>query len=273
MGRVAALVIGLISLLALGLAGSASADPSADYVFTVNGGTIAPEEEAKASFEGFIRFTTSRPFVPVHSTFGCQVTITINVEGPSKGRLELWEPTTGTCVETGVFKGCILVHDTNNPPWQIGFAYTGFTTDERTAYKTNKTTTIFTTGADTEIIKSTKEYHETEEAQETEEMSEEEETVETEETEETEVLGATEVIEVIKPLTLHYGYAGCVLPTSHYVYEFLDMEPTLDEEGNIAHLDVHGTATNGVTTLSGSFTPEKLPGEPVLGLEHVPQNR
>ena len=89
------------------------------YQWTADGETLGFGEEATAAFEGFFGWTIPSPIVPVHSTFGCPVTITIIAVGLSGGEIESYNPTTANCSGTGIYAGCKLKGDTTNPPWNI----------------------------------------------------------------------------------------------------------------------------------------------------------
>jgi hypothetical protein len=73
----------------------------------------------QAPFEGFIDFTIPPPGVPVHSTFGCEVTGIVEVRGPTTAEITKFDPTTTTCVGTGIFTTCKLKAHTNNVPWNV----------------------------------------------------------------------------------------------------------------------------------------------------------
>ena len=117
------LLLASMALAAVAFAVPATASAKTD-VWTADGETLGPGEEATAGFEGFLAFTTPQPAVPVHSTYGCQVTVAINAVGEAGGTVEAFNPTTGTCEGTGVFTGCKLKEHTTNPPWNINVATT-----------------------------------------------------------------------------------------------------------------------------------------------------
>jgi hypothetical protein len=94
---------------------AAPAVASAD-VWTDDGVALEEEQTAVQAFEGELSFSIKTPFP---STFGCQVTVLIEAEGPSGGRVTSFSPTTETCAGNGVFTGCKLVGDSNNGPWNI----------------------------------------------------------------------------------------------------------------------------------------------------------
>ena len=106
------------------LAFTVPATASAVDVWTVDGETLGPGEEATQAFEGFFGFTTPIPIVPVHTTFGCEITITINAVGQSGGTVEVFNKTTETCKGTGVFGGCTVKSHSSNPPWAIDISTT-----------------------------------------------------------------------------------------------------------------------------------------------------
>jgi hypothetical protein len=114
--------------------GSASASPSGTYQlvkdeefgghgWTYDGGTIEEQVVVSESYEGRFEFTTPPPAVPVHTTFGCNVTITVQVTGTEDGtghaEVTTYNPTTSTCTGTGAFTGCVLVNDVANPSWTV----------------------------------------------------------------------------------------------------------------------------------------------------------
>ena len=72
---------------------------------------------------------------------------------------------------------------------------------------------------------------------------------------------------VTGPITLHSQFTGCAFSTFHLVFNSFAVVPTLDEEGNITALHISGTATNGLTTTSGTFTFESE--QPSLGIEQT----
>jgi hypothetical protein len=84
------------------------------------GFTLGEWEEASETYEGFLGFTVPTPVLPVHSTFGCEVTIQVTAVANSAMVTQL-SPTTSTCAGTGVFLGCKLANDSSNPPWEIDF--------------------------------------------------------------------------------------------------------------------------------------------------------
>ena len=114
----------LASMALAAVAFAAPATASAVDVWTADGDTLGPGNEATAGFEGFINFTTPPPAVPVHSSFGCQVTVAIKAVGEAGGTVESFNPTTDTCQGTGIFVNCKLKEDTSNPPWNISIAST-----------------------------------------------------------------------------------------------------------------------------------------------------
>jgi hypothetical protein len=114
----------LLAMAAAAIAAFAiPASASAYTNWTANGVTLGAEETAVETYEGFLTFTTPTPAVPVHSTFGCQVTAKIHVEG-NTGKVTQFSPTTSTCEGTGVFAGCKLKSDTSTVPWTTHFTPT-----------------------------------------------------------------------------------------------------------------------------------------------------
>jgi hypothetical protein len=99
--------------------------------WTYNGAVIEEGSKVQEEYEGFLSFTTPPPAVPIHSTFGCEVTVVVQVEGTENetGHAEVtqFSPTTGTCVGTGVFTNCKLKADSSNPPWTVDINATDLT--------------------------------------------------------------------------------------------------------------------------------------------------
>lgn len=72
--------------------------------------TLGEGVTANQSFEGFLQFTAGAA-----GTFGCNVTVEVEAEGPAGGRITKFNPTTSSCVGTGPgFSGCVLKEDFNN---------------------------------------------------------------------------------------------------------------------------------------------------------------
>jgi hypothetical protein len=119
-----ALAVG--ALVALAVPAMASADQ-----WTYDGAPIGLGEEVQEEYEGFLSFTTPPPAVPVHSTFGCEVTVVVQVTGTEDETghafVTQFSPTTGTCVGTGVFTNCKLKADSSNPPWTVDINATDLT--------------------------------------------------------------------------------------------------------------------------------------------------
>jgi len=87
--------------------------------------------EVVETYEGLLSFTTPSPPLPVHSTFGCQVTVAIVATGTANGtghaEVVEFNPTTTECSGTGVFTGCHLIADESNPPWTVDIGATDLT--------------------------------------------------------------------------------------------------------------------------------------------------
>jgi hypothetical protein len=98
-----------MALAALAVPASASADSWADAGTPIEAGA-----DITQPYEGFLQFNTGPTGI-----FGCDVTVTITTEGPHVAEVTKFSPTTSTCVGTGAFKGCVLVKDTSNVPWDI----------------------------------------------------------------------------------------------------------------------------------------------------------
>jgi hypothetical protein len=108
--------------IAFAIPATASALPKTDGTHWTNGNQhkiVNNGVSISAPFEGFLDFTTPMPPAPVHSTFGCEVTAIIKVTGPTTAEATKFEPTTTTCVGTGIFAGCKLKAHTNNLPWTV----------------------------------------------------------------------------------------------------------------------------------------------------------
>jgi hypothetical protein len=102
----------LLAIVVVALAAPAAA--SADQ-WTGEGETIGAEEAVSESYEGFISFTTPSPPLPVHSTFGCEMTMRIVVFGSESGTGNASVSEFGanplTCKGTGIFAECLLSAD------------------------------------------------------------------------------------------------------------------------------------------------------------------
>ncbi len=107
-----------MALAAIAFAVPASASAASTH-WTDDDVVVDPGVNITAPFEGFLKFTVAPPFVPVHSTFGCQVTIKVNVTGPTAAQITEFRPTTTVCEGTGIFSGCQLEEDKSNLPWNI----------------------------------------------------------------------------------------------------------------------------------------------------------
>ncbi len=111
-----------LAAIAFAVPATASALPKTDGTHWTNGDehpVVNDEVEIKAPFEGFIDFTAPMPPFPIHSTFGCEVTMTVAVKGPTVADVTEYRPTNGTCLGTGIFAGCLLKADMNNAPWNV----------------------------------------------------------------------------------------------------------------------------------------------------------
>jgi len=111
-------LLAVMALVAVVVAIPASA--SAD-VWTDNGIQLGEGETANQSFEGFLQLNAG-----ANGTLGCQVTVEIEAEGPSGGRITKFNPTTSTCEGTKVFAGCVVTSDSSNigGGWNISSAST-----------------------------------------------------------------------------------------------------------------------------------------------------
>ncbi len=107
-----------MALAAIAFAVPASASAASTH-WTDDHEVVSSPANITAPFEGFLKFTVAPPFVPVHSTFGCQVTIKVNVTGPTAAQITEFRPTTTECLGTGVFTGCQLEEDVSNVPFSI----------------------------------------------------------------------------------------------------------------------------------------------------------
>ena len=104
----------LAALVAFAVPATASADTWAH-----NGVALSPEQDMTQSYEGFLQFNTGAT-----GTFGCDVTIKITTNGPHAAQVTEFNPTTGTCVGTVAFKGCKLIADKSNVPFNVSNAAT-----------------------------------------------------------------------------------------------------------------------------------------------------
>jgi len=177
------------------------ATASAADQWTYEDAVIPNGTEVAESYEGFLQFTSPSPPLPVHSTFGCQVTVVIAAEGTAggTGHAEVVEfnPTTTECTGTGVFTGCHLIGDTSNPPWTVD-------------------------------------------------------------------IHASD-LKVTGPITTHNEYTSCPVGSeTNLAFESVTAQTTSTTAG-IQTIHIHGVATNGVTTTSGTFHAE---GEGLLGVDY-----
>lgn len=108
-----------MAVAAIAFAAPASAMAQHGTHWTDNHEVIEPSVTREAPFEGFLDFTIAPPNVPVHSTFGCEVTGIIQATGPTNGQITKFAPTTNTCVGTGIFAKCELETHTANVPWTV----------------------------------------------------------------------------------------------------------------------------------------------------------
>ncbi|HEX5712776.1 MAG TPA: hypothetical protein VFX85_05635 [Solirubrobacterales bacterium] len=104
----------LAALVAFAVPATASADTWAD-----EGVAIAAGADITQAYEGFLQFNTGAT-----GTFGCDVTIKITTNGPHAAQVTEFAPTTGTCVGTVAFKGCKLIADKSNVPFDVSNAST-----------------------------------------------------------------------------------------------------------------------------------------------------
>jgi hypothetical protein len=120
----------LLAMAVGALAFAAPAVASADQ-WTYNGAPIAQDDVVQDEYEGFLSFTLPTAIVPVHTTFGCDVTTTLQVEGTEDetghALMTQFAPTTSTCVGTGAFAGCKVKADSSNPPWTVDINATDLT--------------------------------------------------------------------------------------------------------------------------------------------------
>jgi hypothetical protein len=82
--------------------------------WTDNGTILTEGQKITQSYEGFLQFNTGPT-----GTFGCDVTITIETNGPTAGQVTAFNPTTATCIGTIAFKGCKLIGHTSNKSFNI----------------------------------------------------------------------------------------------------------------------------------------------------------
>jgi hypothetical protein len=106
----------ILASLALGaLAFAIPASASAEATWTDTHVHVGEGEKTdEKPFEGFLEF-----FAGGENTFGCQVTVKVIVEGPNKGEVTSFQPTTTECVGKGVFVGCQIEEHTANTPWDL----------------------------------------------------------------------------------------------------------------------------------------------------------
>jgi hypothetical protein len=102
-----------LAVVAFAVPASASA---AGYHWTDNHKVVAAGSNITAPFEGKLKFTVN---APIHSTFECEVTIKVNVTGPTAASITEFAPTTTKCTGTGFFINCQLLVDKSNVPWSI----------------------------------------------------------------------------------------------------------------------------------------------------------
>ncbi|HEX5712777.1 MAG TPA: hypothetical protein VFX85_05640 [Solirubrobacterales bacterium] len=108
------LAAALAAFVAFAVPATASADKWAKEGISLGAG-----QEITQAYEGFLQFNTGAT-----GTFGCDVTITIKTNGPSEAQVTSFSPTTGTCVGTVAFKGCKLIADKSNVPFNVSNAST-----------------------------------------------------------------------------------------------------------------------------------------------------
>jgi hypothetical protein len=108
------LAVMALAATAFAVPASASADTWAD-----NGVAIEEAEEVVQPYEGFLQFNTGATGV-----FGCQVTAVVVTNGPHAATITQFSPTTSTCEGTLAFKGCKLIKDVSNVPWDVSNATT-----------------------------------------------------------------------------------------------------------------------------------------------------
>jgi hypothetical protein len=108
------LAMAVAAVAAFAVPAAASAD-----VWTDNGTVLEPEEDITQAYEGVLTFNTGAT-----GTFGCNVTIVVTTNGPEAAQITKFSPTTTSCVGTVAFKGCELIEDLSNTPWDVHNATT-----------------------------------------------------------------------------------------------------------------------------------------------------
>jgi len=108
--KITLLAMAVAAVAAFAVPASASA---ASTHWTDNDVVVGNNVDITAPFEGEFGFTAGS------NTYKCNVTIVITVTGPTSAEITRYEPTTGSCVGTGVFANCTLKAHRNNVPWSI----------------------------------------------------------------------------------------------------------------------------------------------------------
>jgi opacity protein-like surface antigen len=103
------LAVSAAALVAFAVPASASA--ATDW--THNGSVVGNNVDLTESFEGFLSFDTGI------GSFGCDVTVKLTVTGPTSAEITEFNPTTASCVGTGMLVTCHLANDTSNVPWTV----------------------------------------------------------------------------------------------------------------------------------------------------------
>jgi hypothetical protein len=104
----------VVAVAALCLPAVASADQWAD-----NGKAIGAGVHIGESYEGFVQFNAGAV-----GTFGCDVTMLLDTEGPTSAFVTTFTPTTSTCKGTVAFAGCKAIADSTKTPWHVDNALT-----------------------------------------------------------------------------------------------------------------------------------------------------
>ena len=72
------------------------------------------ENSVTQDFEGFLDFTVPKFLGLEHSTFGCEVTVELEATPQTTGKVLAFDPTTDTCIGTGMFADCDLAEHSSN---------------------------------------------------------------------------------------------------------------------------------------------------------------
>jgi hypothetical protein len=113
----------LLAMAVGALVAFAAPSVASAHQWTYEGAVIPEGKVVQEEYEGFLSFTSPAPPLPIHSTFGCEVTAVVQVAGTEDGtghaNATQFSPTTPTCVGTGIFAGCVLASHENTAPWTI----------------------------------------------------------------------------------------------------------------------------------------------------------